>query len=380
MIFVTVGTHPGQFDRLMRKIDEIAPFVKEEIIVQRGFTKYIPKNVESFDFTPDLDAYYNKARLVLVQSATSLLEFALKYKKPVITIPRQKKYGEHINDHQVEFGVFFAEKTGIKCIVDMEELTPELLKTYKTVPVIKKDNLHKLQKYYTELFASLNASDVSGKPNLPFSKERVGYLMNLLEPAKKDAVLHVGVSNIPELEIALEGKIKKSVTIDIDKAKIAKARTFLKGAQIMEADITKPLPFPKNSFDKVVILEVLEHLDDDAGALEHISQVMKKGGTLIVAVPNNAFLHYFNPVKYAEHKRHYSNKSIADLLEKKGFTIDHFNLVENSTLLLNLYIHLFFKFVLGKTRQFGTFTKSANKTYGQFNRRGMDIIIKARKR
>lgn len=43
MIFVTIGTHPGQFDRLIKKIDEIAPQIDEEIIIQTGFTNYVPK-------------------------------------------------------------------------------------------------------------------------------------------------------------------------------------------------------------------------------------------------------------------------------------------------------------------------------------------------
>ncbi len=130
MIFVTVGTHPEQFDRLIRQIDKIAPSIKEEIIIQRGFTKYIPKNVESFEFTDKMDEYYSKARIVIAQSATSLIEFALKYNKPIITVPREKKYGEHLNDHQVEFGEYFSKKTGILMIRDMKELTPEILIKY----------------------------------------------------------------------------------------------------------------------------------------------------------------------------------------------------------------------------------------------------------
>ena len=156
MIFVTVGTHPGQFDRLIKRIDEIAPQVKEKIIIQRGFTKYVPKNCQSFEFTPNLDDYYKSARLVIVQSATSLLEFALKYKKPVITVPRQKRYGEHINDHQVEFAIYFARKTGIKAILDINELTPLLLKDYKTVPKMKNDGLIQLQDYFSVLFKRLS--------------------------------------------------------------------------------------------------------------------------------------------------------------------------------------------------------------------------------
>ena len=98
MIFVTIGTHPDQFDRLIRRIDEIAPKIKEEIIVQRGFTRYVPKNIKYFEFTDEMDKYYKKARIVIAQSATSLIEFILKYGKPVITVPREAKYKEHIND------------------------------------------------------------------------------------------------------------------------------------------------------------------------------------------------------------------------------------------------------------------------------------------
>lgn len=152
MIFVTVGTHPEQFDRLIRRIDAIAPKIKEKIIIQRGFTKYVPKNCESFDFAQSLDKYYKEARLVIAQAATSLIEIMLKYKKPVITIPRQKRFKEHINDHQVEFALFIQERTGVKAILNIEELTSELLKNYKKIGKINKDNLIKLQNYFINLF------------------------------------------------------------------------------------------------------------------------------------------------------------------------------------------------------------------------------------
>lgn len=145
MIFVTIGTHPDQFDRLIKRIDEIAPLIKEKIIVQRGFTKYKPKNVEYFDFTDNIDKYYKDSRIVIAQSATSLIEFVLKYGKPVITIPRESRYKEHINDHQVEFAEYFAKRANVLMIRDMRNLTPKLLTGYNRKPKIKLDGLHKLQ-------------------------------------------------------------------------------------------------------------------------------------------------------------------------------------------------------------------------------------------
>lgn len=155
MIFVTIGTHPGQFDRLIQRIDEIAPFIDEKIIVQRGFTTYKPKNVEYVDFVKDLKPYYKKARLVICHSATSLLEFVLSFKKPIITVPRQAQFGEHINDHQVEFAEALQEKTGILCVLDISQLTPELLMRYSKIAMIRKDNLHKLQGFFKKRLSAI---------------------------------------------------------------------------------------------------------------------------------------------------------------------------------------------------------------------------------
>lgn len=155
MIFVTIGTHPDQFDRLIRRIDEIAPLIKEEIIVQKGFTKYIPKNVKYFEFTDKMDEYYKNARLVIAQSATSLIEFILRYGKPVITVPREAKYKEHINDHQVEFAEYFSKKSGVLMIRDMEKITPELLKTYNKKTKLDLTGLHNIQKRIIKVIDSL---------------------------------------------------------------------------------------------------------------------------------------------------------------------------------------------------------------------------------
>ncbi len=163
MIFVTVGTHPGQFNRLIKKIDEIAPLIKEEVIVQKGFTSYKPKNVKVFDFAPSLDPYFKKARLVISHSATSLLEFVLYNKEPLITVPRQKKYKEHINDHQVEFALFLEEKTGIKAVLNIEELTPELIKNYNKIAKIDKMNLRSLQNFFKRLFVEYNSLSKKNK-------------------------------------------------------------------------------------------------------------------------------------------------------------------------------------------------------------------------
>ncbi len=152
MIFVTIGNHNQDFTRLLKKIDEIAPEIKEEIIIQKGLTKYTPKNCKSFDFAPELDSYYKKARLVISHGGSSPWEFLYNYKKPLIIVPRQFKFKEHINDHQVEFSQHLSKKTGVKVILNINELTPELINNYNKIVRINPKNLKNIQNYFKNLF------------------------------------------------------------------------------------------------------------------------------------------------------------------------------------------------------------------------------------
>ena len=160
MIFVTVGTHNQEFTRLVKRIDEIAPKIKEKIIIQRGFTKYVPKNCESFEWAPSLEPYYKKARIVISHAASSAWEFVYKYRKPLIVVPRQYKFNEHMNNHQVEFAESFEKKTEVKAIYNINDLTPELLKSYNKVGTINKENLIRLQNYMKKVIIELEKSPV----------------------------------------------------------------------------------------------------------------------------------------------------------------------------------------------------------------------------
>lgn len=212
----------------------------------------------------------------------------------------------------------------------------------------------------------------------PFASTRTEYVVNLMAPHKKQRVLHIGVSNIPDIEKLTEGRVAESVTVDIDKNKIEKARLHLKKAKILEDNILEPRYLKKNYFDAVVMLEVLEHLKDDVRALSIIRSLVKKGGHLVISVPNKDPRHVINPVKYFEHERHYSNRDIVTKLRNAGFEIEHFNVVESTSLLANLYLHIIMKFVFRKNVPFNFFDKNQNKTYRQQNKHGLDIIIRAR--
>jgi SAM-dependent methyltransferase len=55
--------------------------------------------------------------------------------------------------------------------------------------------------------------------------------------------------------------------------------------QLVEADITKPLPAGFTPCDGLFALDVIEHLDDDRGAVCRFASMVRRGGVVIVSVP-----------------------------------------------------------------------------------------------
>jgi len=105
VIFVTVGLHPQGFDRLLKKMDVIANQLDESVIMQIGSSSYHPTHAEWFEYaknTLEFESYIKKARVVVCHGGAGTIITALRFKKPVIALPRLQKYNEHTDDHQVQ--------------------------------------------------------------------------------------------------------------------------------------------------------------------------------------------------------------------------------------------------------------------------------------
>ena len=74
------------------------------VLVTVGTHKFESKRIHTFDFIPldEMDKYIDEADLVITHGGVGTIFSALKKNKKVIAIPRLEKYGEHINDHQIE--------------------------------------------------------------------------------------------------------------------------------------------------------------------------------------------------------------------------------------------------------------------------------------
>jgi SAM-dependent methyltransferase len=105
---------------------------------------------------------------------------------------------------------------------------------------------------------------------------------------------------------------------DASPAAVAVLRERAPG-DVLQADVTA-LPFRDEAFDGAVLGEVLEHVEDDRGALAEISRVLRPEGVLALSVPANPKL--FGPSDvWAGHIRRYTRPGLIDACTSAGFEV-----------------------------------------------------------
>lgn len=123
-IFITLGSQKFQFNRLLKAIDELCEkgtVDAENVFAQIGYSDYLPKN---FNYKKYLDRdefskEMGKADIVITHGGTGAIIGAVKKGKKVIAVPRLAKYGEHVDDHQLQLIKQFRELNLIYACEDM---------------------------------------------------------------------------------------------------------------------------------------------------------------------------------------------------------------------------------------------------------------------
>lgn len=136
MIFVTLGSQKFQFNRLLIEIDRLVEegLIAEEIFAQTGYSDYKPKNYNHKAFL-DRDEFkklMSKCEVIITHGGTGAIIGAVKSEKRVIAVPRMKKYGEHVDDHQIQIIEQFKEMNFIESVEEIEELEKRLVEVEKT--------------------------------------------------------------------------------------------------------------------------------------------------------------------------------------------------------------------------------------------------------
>lgn len=131
----------------------------------------------------------------------------------------------------------------------------------------------------------------------------------------------------------LKKKSCKTWGVDIDAEALNFAKKYCN--DVFQADLNslKTLPFKKNSFDVILLMDVIEHLTNPNQLLSGIKQYLKPSGKLILSTPNIAFLSIrlallrgkFEYTKMGimdeTHVKFYTKKILLGLLSKNGWKL-----------------------------------------------------------
>jgi SAM-dependent methyltransferase len=152
-----------------------------------------------------------------------------------------------------------------------------------------------------------------------------------LEPS--DLVLDLGCSNGAHALVAAR-RVRRVVGVDYDRAALAVAADGARRAGcgnlcLLAVDLTGRLPFRDASFDAVLFLDVIEHLEPRRHVLSEIGRVLTPDGRLLISAPNRetswrrrlreAGLFAFSD---PDHKVEYSEEELLAELRAGGFAPD----------------------------------------------------------
>ncbi|MFR7918810.1 MAG: PssE/Cps14G family polysaccharide biosynthesis glycosyltransferase [Anaerostipes sp.] len=126
MIFITLGSQKFQFNRLLKAVDDLVQrkIIKEDVFAQIGYSDYQPQNYSYKKFL-DRDEFARmeeKSEIVITHGGTGAIIGAVKKDKKVIAVPRLAKFGEHVDDHQLQLLDEFEKMQIIVACYDTDKL------------------------------------------------------------------------------------------------------------------------------------------------------------------------------------------------------------------------------------------------------------------
>jgi UDP-N-acetylglucosamine transferase subunit ALG13 len=138
------------FERLVREMDRIAGELDEQVVMQLGSTDYEPENCEYFRFIPrkDMEEFYTDARMIVCHAGTGSILTALEHNKPLVLVPRMKRYGEVFDDHQLEIAREM-ERRGTTVVYDINNLQSAVKDVNMSPAELKGEAIlgHRLKEY-----------------------------------------------------------------------------------------------------------------------------------------------------------------------------------------------------------------------------------------
>lgn len=153
-------------------------------------------------------------------------------------------------------------------------------------------------------------SDLAGR----FSWRKEIYarkVLELLKPQRTDKILEIGC-NQGELVAFLRKYSAEVIGCDINKTAISNSKVT--GLAVMSAD---KLQYFANSFDKVISIDVIEHVKNPRKMLSEMQRILKKGGICFLVFP---FEFFRGSAAITDSLRIYGNPLLARQLHLNKFS------------------------------------------------------------
>jgi SAM-dependent methyltransferase len=135
----------------------------------------------------------------------------------------------------------------------------------------------------------------------------------LLDVGGRKSPYTIGLpAKITVLDLPRESEIQQKLNLGINEGMIDQIRTRRSNVEEVVIDDMTNSDLSDETFDLVVSVEVLEHVEADEKFVSEVKRVLRRGGKFLMTTPNGDWVENKNP----DHKRHYKKRQLEDLLRK----------------------------------------------------------------
>jgi len=131
-VFLALGTHPQQFNRLLEAVDQLIESgkLKGHVFAQTGNSAYIPRHFswKQFISPHEFEKEMKKADIIVSHGGAGTIISALTQKKPLIIVPRRVAFGEHTDNHQFDLAKAMHKRKKAIAVFELKNLSAALTK------------------------------------------------------------------------------------------------------------------------------------------------------------------------------------------------------------------------------------------------------------
>ena len=144
------------------------------------------------------------------------------------------------------------------------------------------------------------------------------FIAREVNPPKGARILEVGCGTGHNFAMLKSFGEVDAIELDEDSRALAEQRL---GRSILTSPLPELAGIPDRHYDLIAALDVIEHIDDDAGAIAGIARKLKVGGKFLMTVPAHQWMWSAHD-NVNHHKRRYSKRGLRELIERSPLRLD----------------------------------------------------------